>query len=103
MARKRKLLWTGPALEDLRDARDYVSRENPSSARELAERIRKRVMDLRAHPHSGRIVPELAPRGYREVLVPPYRIVYEVVKDRVVVLRVWHGRRDLSMESVEGP
>lgn len=96
MARRRKIAWTDPALEDLRGMCEHIRRADPSAARELASRIRKRVDDLRDHPLSGRIVPELAGHGCREVIVAPYRIVYEVGKGRVTILRVWHGRRDLS-------
>ena len=30
------------------------------------------------------------------MIVPPYRIVYEVRPTKVIVLRVWHARRDLE-------
>jgi toxin ParE1/3/4 len=95
MARKLKLLWSGPALDDLRRIRDYVSVDKPGAARKLASSIREKVLRLRDHPLSGRVVPELAERGYREVVIAPYRIVYRVEKSRVVILRVWHGRSEL--------
>jgi addiction module RelE/StbE family toxin len=96
MPRRLKILWTGPALDDLRGIRAYVSRDRPEAAKRLAGRIRERVALLAVHPGSGRIVPELEPLGYREVIVAPYRIVYEVRKRDVVVLRVWHGRRAIE-------
>ncbi|MCP4679356.1 MAG: type II toxin-antitoxin system RelE/ParE family toxin [Deltaproteobacteria bacterium] len=99
MPRKKKLLWSGPAFEDLREIREHVSLDNPSAARLLAKRIRQCVTRLREHSGSGRIVPEFEPLGYREVIVSPYRIVYAVQKGAVVVLRVWHGRRDLTDQS----
>ena len=96
MAGRYKLLWTGPAIEDLRQIRDYVSLDKPLAAKKLAKSIRAKVGRLKEHPGSGRLVPELAGLGYREVIVPPYRIVYQVQKKRVVILRVWHGRRPLG-------
>ncbi len=102
MAARHKILWTGLALEDLRQIREYVRRDNPAAAGRLAKRIRDRADRLREHPLAGRRVPELETSGYREVIVPPYRIVYEVCEGRkVVVLRVWHGRRDLEASGVE--
>lgn len=98
MATKKRITWTGPALQDLLEMREYVRRTNPSAARKLAALIRRRVLSLRDHPRSGRVVPELAERGCRELVVAPYRIVYMVEKGRVSILRVWHGRRDLSQE-----
>jgi len=91
MARRRKLLWSGLALDDLREIREHVSRDRPAAARKLAQAITDGVLRLREHPHSGRIVPELP--AFREVIVAPYRIIYDVQPTRVVILRVWHGRR----------
>jgi addiction module RelE/StbE family toxin len=95
-SRRRALVWTGPALDDLREIKAYVAADNPAAARKLAGRIREGVEVLRENPEAGRVVPELAKLGYREVIVPPYRVVYEVQERRVVVLRVWHGRRDMT-------
>lgn len=97
MAVRHTILWSGPALKDLRQIRDYVRRDNPVAAGNLARRIRDRISSLRDHPLAGRKVPEMEATGYREVIVSPYRIVYEVAgKKKVIVLRVWHGRRDLE-------
>jgi plasmid stabilization system protein ParE len=96
MPRRFRILWTGPALDDLRAVREHVSRDRPEAAKRLAGRIRDRVALLAVHPESGRVVPELEPLGYREVIAAPYRIVYELRKRDVVVLRVWHGRREME-------
>jgi toxin ParE1/3/4 len=94
MPRKKTILWTGPALDDLQDIRDYVSRDDPAAAIRLAQKIRNGVLRLASHPLSGRVVPELSGLDYREVIIAPYRIVYAVKKDKVIILRVWHGRRE---------
>ncbi len=92
-----EIFWTGPALVDLRSVRDDVATEGkPAAAKRLAKKIRDSVLRLQVHPRSGRPVPEFPGAGYREVIVNPYRVVYELAENRVVVLRVWHGRRDLT-------
>ena len=96
MPRKQKILWTGPALDDLRDIRDYVRQDDPAAAKRFAEKIRNGVLRLADHPLSGRVVPELSGLDYREVIIAPYRIVYAVKKDKVIILRVWHGLRELT-------
>ena len=96
MARKLKLLWTGPALDDLRAIRDYVSRDDPIAAKRLARKIRDGVLRLAEHSLSGRVVPEFYGLGYREVITAPYRIVYKIKERQVIILRVWHGRRDIK-------
>ena len=100
MPRKHELWWTEPALEDLKWIGRDVRRGQPSSASSLAKRIRERLLSLRDYPLSGRIVPELGEQGYRELIPAPYRIVYEVRERRVIVLRVWHGRRELGAENL---
>ena len=96
MPRRWVLRWTGLALSDLRSIRLYVAQDKPAVAKALAERIRRSVLRLREYPESGRVVPELEAQGYREVLVPPYRIIYVVRAHEIFILRVWHGRRDLT-------
>ena len=96
MPREKMVLWTGPALQDLKSIREYVSRDNPTAARSLANKIRQAVLRLAELPESGTPVPELSNLGYREVIVTPYRIVYDHKGRQVIILRVWHGRRQLA-------
>lgn len=44
----------------------------------------------------GRIVPELQDPVLRELLVPPYRLIYEVREAMVVVVAVLHEARDFA-------
>src|SRR6185295_4046486 len=69
---------------------------SPRRRKALAERIRTSVLRPRELPDSGRVVPELDPRVYREVVVPPYRIIDALRAHEVLILRVWHGKRDLD-------
>jgi toxin ParE1/3/4 len=74
---------------------EWVERDSPDAARRLAAKIRDRVNDLAAFPSSGRVVPEIGIERYRETIVRPYRVVYEVRENDLVILRVRHSRRDL--------
>lgn len=88
-----RLVWTRPAVEDVREIRAYIARDSPRYARFVAERVVAAAERLRRHPLSGRIVPELAQPTLREVIEPPYRIVYRVRADVIEVLTVVHGAR----------
>jgi plasmid stabilization system protein ParE len=44
---------------------------------------------------SGRAVPEVDRTDIREVVEPPYRIIYRVLPDRIEVLTVMHGAQIL--------
>ena len=72
-----------------------MERDSPEAARRLAAKIRDRVNDLAAFPSSGRIVPEIGIERYREIIVRPYRVIYEIRENDLVILRVRHSRRDL--------
>lgn len=98
-----EVFWTDLALDDLRSLQRYIAYDKPEAARKLAQRIRQRIRDLASHPLAGRSVPELPGSGYREVIVAPYRIVYVVEMEQVRVLRVWHGRRELTFAKLDRP
>jgi plasmid stabilization system protein ParE len=92
-----RVFWTRPAIADLQSIREYIAADGrPMAARRLAKRIRDRVELLALHPLAGRQLPELPGAPYREVIVGPFRIVYQVSGDRLEVLRVWHSSRDLA-------
>ena len=82
-------------MADLVEIREWVERDSPEAARRLAAKIRDRVNDLAAFPSSGRIVPEIGIERYREVIVRPYRVIYEIRENDLVILRIRHSRRDL--------
>ncbi len=88
-----RLVWTRPALEDVQQIHDYIARDSPRYARALAEQLFATVERLSAHPLSGRIVPELEQATVREVIEPPYRIVYRVRADVLEILTVVHSAR----------
>ena len=95
MSKRLKIKWSELALEDLEAIREYVSNDKPVAAERLAARLRRSVLRLVEQPQSGRPVPEFPGTALREVIVPPYRIVYEAEAERIVIYRVWHGRRAL--------
>jgi addiction module RelE/StbE family toxin len=80
------------AADDLDALFEWVARDNPSAAVELLHRIRERIERL-ATPglsHMGRFG---AVRGTRELVEPPYIIVYQVEERRneIAVLAVFHA------------
>ncbi len=72
------------------------------AARALQQRIMGRVYQLRQFPELGRLVPEKPDEGVRELIVPPYRILYEFDGDTVTILNIIHGRMVGSEEDEDG-
>jgi toxin ParE1/3/4 len=90
-----KLFWTEPAIRDLRDLRDYIAADSDFHAADFIASIIIRAERLTAFPMIGRVVPEAQTENVREILYRSYRIIYRIVGERVDVLTVVHGSRDL--------
>jgi toxin ParE1/3/4 len=89
-----RVRWTRIALDDLISARDHLTSEHPHTADDLLRKVAGAVRKLRKHPNLGRVVSERCSLGYRELVLPPYRLVYAVAAGELQVLRFWHSRRD---------
>ncbi|MEW5926841.1 MAG: type II toxin-antitoxin system RelE/ParE family toxin [Gemmatimonadota bacterium] len=95
-----RLVWTRPALEDVQEIRAYIARDSQRYARIVAERLVAAVERLPDHPLSGRVVPEVGQSTLREVIEPPYRIVYRVRAELLEVLAVVHSARQFPSEEL---
>lgn len=89
----RSIRLTKIAGQDLAGA--IAAIDDPGGRARFAARLRGVLGQVLRFLLSGRLVPERRSSGCREVMVPPYRIVYAIVGAEVQVVRVWHGRRDL--------
>jgi plasmid stabilization system protein ParE len=88
-----ELRWTETAAGDLESIRDYIRHDSPVVAQLVATRLYDAVSILRDFPEAGRVVPERNDPALRELIRPPYRIVYERRADAVIVLTVFHAAR----------
>ena len=60
----------------------------------MVDKLTRRSQQIGDFPVSGRVVPEYEEYTVREVIEPPYRIIYRLAPDdRVDVLAVIHGAR----------
>lgn len=93
-----KIVWTEPAIEDLRNLYDYIARDSDLYASSFVERIIVAAERLSDFPRIGRVVPEAEDENIRELLNQNYRIVYRIKSEnkRIEILTVIHGRRDLT-------
>jgi len=88
--------WSRSAREDIRDIHRYIAKDSPHYALQFADRVVKAVERLKDFPESGRQVPEARPLMVRELLIQEYRILYKPeLPERVLIVAVIHGRRDL--------
>ena len=92
-----KILWTEPALEDLRNLHAYIAKDSEIYARSFVQRIINAVERLSNFPKLGRIVPEADQEIIREILYQNYRIIYRFKTELIEILTVIHGNRDLGL------
>ena len=75
----------------------YKVQEIPIIGTEMVEAIIKHIQVLKNHPEIGRKVPEFNEDYIREIIHPPYRIVYLRESKTVQVIRVWRSERILKL------
>ncbi len=90
------LRWTERATEQLGAIAEYISISSPVYADQTVERIVSRLRQAQAFPESGRRVPEIAAVDVRELIEPPYHLVYRVRDTAIEVLVVIHSRQNLT-------
>jgi toxin ParE1/3/4 len=93
MARRAALIWAAPALDDLDEIASWIARENRSAAATLVRRVLDTLDRLQDHPQSGRWVPEIRQKLYREIIVPPCRIIYRPEGNDVLIVHVIRSER----------
>lgn len=97
------ILWTVGARNDLRELVQFIAHDSPTYAAATADRILDAVERLRRYPRLGRVVPEYDQPPIRELIVGGYRLVYRIRGQRVVLVAIVHGSRDLMRRMSKQP
>ena len=71
----------------------YEEQGVPQVGRRLVEEVLNRIEALADHPELGRMVLEFGQAFLRELIHPPFRIVYRPDPGQVRVVRVWRSER----------
>ena len=88
------------ALGDLEEVQSWYAEQGvPGVGARLTEEVFRRVQALADHPDMGRIVPEFDQPFLRELIHPPFRIVYRRDPQRLRIVRVWRSERLLLVPS----
>jgi len=96
----RAVLLTAGAERDLADLHDFVARQDGAArADALLDGLQSALAKLADFPERGEYPPELLALGikqFRQIHHKPYRMIYQVAADAVIVLVVADGRRDMQ-------
>ena len=97
-----KVYISDSGFEDLEGVKDYYLEEGvPHIGEEFVVSIIEHIETLIVNPDIGRIVPEFEDKKIRELIHPPFRIVYVRESDSAHVVRVWRSERLLMLPETE--
>lgn len=98
MAKDIAVTLADSALHDLQELLDYYREQGvPAVGQRLVTDILDAIDSLASFPDRGRMVPEFDQPFLRELIHPPFRIVYRRETGRVRVVRVWRSERLLKL------
>src|SRR5271155_3704969 len=81
-------------LKKLAELKSYISRDSEHYAENFILSLRESLRKLENFPSAGRTIPEFYDPNVREIIYRDYRIIYRLEPDRVVILFLFHGKRD---------
>lgn len=99
MSKKYEVLWSNVAEKDLIGMIEYIAADNPANASRIFRTIKQKASNLYSFPERGLLLPELHNQGisqYRELVIPPWRMIYRISEKAVYVLSVLDSRQNIE-------
>ena len=97
---KYRVLLTAGAEQDLEAIYDYIAEfDCLASADHVLDELMAVVSSLSQFPERGSYPKELAALGikeYRQTMFKPYRVIYRVIGDQVIIYLIADGRHDMQ-------
>ena len=87
----RQIRRTTEAADQLEAAVRPIQQDNPTAARNVAQAVIDRIEQLTTFPSLGR---HGEVKGTRELVSPPYVVVYRSDDEIVEILHIWHGAQE---------
>ncbi|HDZ75271.1 MAG TPA: type II toxin-antitoxin system RelE/ParE family toxin [Aurantimonas coralicida] len=72
----------------------HIALDSPLAADRQIDRIGERILGLARFPEMGVARPDIA-EGVRVLSIPPFLVLFQVDSDKVEIVRIVHGARDL--------
>ena len=91
-----RLVFAVAAEDDLEQIGDYIAKDNPALALSFVRQLREAALELREAPLAFPMVPGHHAHGIRRRPVGRYLIFYRAEPDRIIILQILHGARDIE-------
>jgi toxin ParE1/3/4 len=99
-----EISFSKSAISDLEDIKAYyLELDIPAVGNDFIASIFQHIRTLADHPDIGRVVPEFTENHIRELIHPPYRIVYLRGLGALQIIRIWRSERLLEINQVNEP
>lgn len=90
-----RVIYSPAAIQDIEDVTDWIAPDDANAAARVVDSIDAKLQLIAAFPHAGEDVGDLLP-GMRRTIQGPYVIYYRPGENRVDVIRIVHGARDIG-------
>ncbi|MBI5641259.1 MAG: type II toxin-antitoxin system RelE/ParE family toxin [Nitrospirae bacterium] len=98
MTKKFALSFAESAIADLEAVGIWFKEQGAQEAgQKLISDVISQTERLSLFPDSGRVVPEFGVESLREIIYPPFRIVYRREEGRIIIVRIWRSERLLKL------
>jgi len=98
--KKYQVIITSEAERDIIDIYDYIAKKDTlQNAEYVLDNLESLILSLEEAPERGHYPPELSIQGikeFKEVIFKPYRVIYEIAGNKVIVHLCVDGRRDMK-------
>jgi toxin ParE1/3/4 len=95
-----EIVLTDDAAADLQELYDHIAQfDSLQNADHVLDKILEVADSLATDPHRGSIPKELRRLGitdYRQVFFGPYRLIYQVLGEQVILFLIADGRRNMQ-------
>ena len=93
-----RILITNSAYRDLESIKEYYASEGvPQIGEKYVLEIIEHIETLLSHPEIGRQVPEFETPTIRELIHPPFRVIYLRDEKVIRIVRIWRSERKLVL------
>lgn len=90
-----RIVWTTRARLELADKAAWIAKDRPRAAVNWLASVEEAVGQLPAFPMRGRHLPEFPDDPARELVLPPYRVLYVPSERKLTVVSVKHSREEI--------
>lgn len=102
-AQRYRVEITKTAESDIQEIFQYITTDHETAAKKLIKEVEHQINSLEQFPVRCPVIPESRELGkeYRHIIYGNYRTIFRIDGTRVIIMRVIHSARLLSLKMFE--